>query len=110
MWFAAIFAFLSVGKSIAQSSSPSINNHASRPNILFILTDDQDLQMDSMNYMQGVKTHLTDQGTYFNHHFATVSVCCPSRVNMWTGKAAHNTNVTDLVPPYGKLAAFKGDM
>jgi N-acetylglucosamine-6-sulfatase len=76
---------------------------ATKPNIIIILTDDQDLQLNSMNYMQGVKTHLTDAGTYFNHHFATISLCCPSRANMWTGKAAHNTNVTDLQPPYGEI-------
>jgi N-acetylglucosamine-6-sulfatase len=73
----------------------------SKPNFVFILTDDQDLQLKSLNYMHGVKAHLTDHGTIFSNHYCTVSLCCPSRVNMWTGKAAHNTNVTDLSPPYG---------
>lgn len=56
--------------------------HPSKPNIIVILTDDQDLHLDSMNYMPGVKKYLTDEGTYFNHHFATISLCCPSRLQM----------------------------
>ena len=73
----------------------------SRPNFIVILTDDQDQQMNSLDYMKGVQAHLIQEGTTFPYHYCTVSVCCPSRANMWTGKAAHNTNVTDLRPPYG---------
>jgi arylsulfatase A-like enzyme len=74
----------------------------SRPNILFILTDDQDLHMNSLDYMPLVKKHLLDQGTLYKRHYTTTAVCCPARVSIFTGKAAHNTNVTDLTPPYGK--------
>lgn len=74
---------------------------ASRPNIVFILTDDQDVHLESLKYMPLVKKHLLDQGTYYNKHYCTTAVCCPSRVTLWTGKAAHNTNITDVNPPYG---------
>jgi hypothetical protein len=74
-----------------------------RPNIIFILTDDQDVEMDSLKYMPYLKQHLADEGTTFERHYCTVALCCPSRVSMWTGKAAHNTNVTDLSPPWGLL-------
>lgn len=70
-----------------------------KPNVVFILTDDQDLHMDSLSYMQYVHKHLLSEGTFFRRHFCTIAVCCPSRVNLWTGKAAHNTNVTDLWLP-----------
>ena len=56
-----------------------------------------------MNYMPLVKKHLGDQGTFYQRHYCTISVCCPSRVSLLTGKAAHNTNVTDVFPPYGTL-------
>lgn len=95
-----------VGAWAATAFAANTTSSSSKPNVVFILTDDQDLQMNSMDYMGGVKTHLTDQGTYFAHHFATISLCCPSRVNMWTGKAAHNTNVTDLHPPFGGYPKF----
>jgi N-acetylglucosamine-6-sulfatase len=35
-----------------------------------------------------------------------VAICCPSRVNLWTGQLAHNTNVTDVTPPYGGYPKF----
>lgn len=67
-----------------------------------MLTDDQDLHMDSLSYMPYLKKHVTEQGTTFGKHYCTVAQCCPSRVTIWTGKAAHNTNVTDVNPPYGR--------
>lgn len=77
-----------------------------RPNIVFVLTDDQDLHMQSLDYMPFVQQHLIDQGTSFRKHFCTTALCCPSRVSLWTGKAAHNTNVTDVTPPHGTATLF----
>ncbi|KAI1078756.1 alkaline-phosphatase-like protein [Whalleya microplaca] len=75
-------------------------------NIIFILTDDQDLHMHSLEYMPFVQRHLMDHGTFFRRHFCTTALCCPSRVTLWTGKAAHNTNVTNVTPPYGGYPKF----
>ncbi|KAK5138261.1 hypothetical protein LTR08_003322 [Meristemomyces frigidus] len=55
--------------------------------MVFILTDDQDLHMDSLSYMPFLKKHITNQGTSFR-------------------KAAHNTNVTDVNPPHGGYPKF----
>lgn len=77
-----------------------------RPNIVFIITDDQDLHMNSLDYLPYVKKHLRDQGTLYRRHFCTTAVCCPSRVSLWTGKQAHNTNVTDVNPPHGGYPKF----
>ncbi|KAJ7257648.1 arylsulfatase [Mycena rebaudengoi] len=77
-----------------------------RPNIVFIITDDQDLLLDSLNYMPNVKELLTDKGAYYRRHYCTISLCCPSRVSLLTGKAAHNTNVTSVQPPYGGYQKF----
>lgn len=74
---------------------------AKQPNILFIITDDQDGHMGSVEHMPLLKKHIIDQGTSYENHFCTIAICCPSRVNLWTGRAAHNTNVTDVGPPYG---------
>lgn len=70
-------------------------------NVLFILTDDQDAALDSVAYMPLLRKYLADQGTTFTNHFTTTAICCPSRVALWTGKQPHNTNVTDVNPPYG---------
>lgn len=72
-----------------------------RPNVIFILTDDQDSKLGSLEYMPFVDKHLTQQGISFHQHYVTNALCCPSRVTLWTGKAAHNHNVTDVVQPYG---------
>lgn len=76
---------------------------SSRPNIVFVLTDDQDLHMNSLEYIPLIQKRLIEQGTLYKKHFCTTAVCCPSRASLWTGKLAHNTNVTDLNPPYGEL-------
>jgi arylsulfatase A-like enzyme len=62
-----------------------------RPNVIFLLTDDQDLHLDSLNYLPLLKKHLADQGTFYDKHYCTIAICCPARVTLWTGKAAHNT-------------------
>lgn len=82
--------------------NPRLNPKKKQPNIVFILTDDQDLHMNSLDYMPLTKKHLLDQGTFYKRHYCTTAICCPSRVSLLTGKQAHNTNVTDVNPPYGK--------
>ncbi|ROW06867.1 hypothetical protein VMCG_04073 [Cytospora schulzeri] len=75
-------------------------------NVLFILTDDQDATMDSVTYMPLLQKHLAEKGTTYKNHFTTTAICCPSRVSLWTGKQPHNTNVTDVHPPYGGYPKF----
>lgn len=64
-----------------------------RPNILFILTDDQDVHMESVKYMPFLQKHMIDEGLTFAKHFCTVALCCPARGVLWSGQSAHNTNV-----------------
>ncbi|KAK4452162.1 alkaline-phosphatase-like protein [Podospora aff. communis PSN243] len=77
-----------------------------RPNVIFILTDDQDFHLDSLKYTPLIEKHITSQGTFFKRHYCTTAICCPSRVSLWTGKQAHNTNVTDVNPPHGGYPKF----
>lgn len=55
---------------------------AKRPNIILIITDDQDLHMDSLKYMPNVRKHIIDEGTSYRRHFCTTALCCPSRVTL----------------------------
>lgn len=91
-------AFVAATISICPIMAQKASNQS---NVVFILTDDQDLRMDSLSYMQQVQSLLMDQGTQFTKHYAHVALCCPSRVTLWTGQHAHNTNVTDVGTPYG---------
>ncbi|KAG1393280.1 hypothetical protein G6F60_011594 [Rhizopus arrhizus] len=81
-------------------------SQAEKPNIVFIFTDDQDYQLNSLDYMPNVQKHLVEKGTTFRNHYATVSLCCPSRVSLLRGQYAHNTNITDVSPPYGGYNRF----
>lgn len=97
---------LLLGASLAQAaektgSSNGSENKNKRPNILFILTDDQDSHMSSVDHMPHVKADIINKGVTYERHFCTVALCCPSRATLWTGKAAHNHNVTDVKPPHG---------
>jgi N-acetylglucosamine-6-sulfatase len=85
---------------------PPQNAAPKRPNVIFILTDDQDAKLNSLDYMPSLQKHLLAQGTHFEKHYCTVAVCCPSRVSLLTGKNAHNTNVTNVVPPYGQSVSI----
>lgn len=62
-----------------------------KPNIIFIFTDDQDHKLDSLKYMPNVQKYLIDEGTVYENHYATIAVCCPSRVGLLRGQYAHNT-------------------
>ncbi|KAK1753397.1 arylsulfatase-like protein [Echria macrotheca] len=109
MRLSSIINLAVAGISLAQSDQKPLGPQPKsnkRPNIIFILTDDQDLHMDSLKYTPFIQKHLIKEGTFFSRHYATTAVCCPSRVSLWTGKQAHNTNVTDVNPPYGGYPKF----
>ena len=86
----------------AEDGQDGHSSSSQKPNFVFIMTDDQDLHLDSMNYMPNVLNLVAIEEVSYQQHFCTVSICCPSRVSLLTGKLAHNTNVTDIVPPCGE--------
>jgi arylsulfatase A-like enzyme len=69
-----------------------------RPNIIFLLTDDQ--RWNAGGYMGNteIKTPNLDQlaadGMVFENHFNTTSICMPSRATIMTGKYEFITGVT----------------
>jgi arylsulfatase A-like enzyme len=42
-----------------------------RPNFVFVLTDDQDIHMNSLDHMPEVQEHLIAKGTTFDKHYCT---------------------------------------
>ncbi|KAK6815287.1 hypothetical protein RU639_008709 [Aspergillus parasiticus] len=96
-----------LGSTNAEKRVAQHDSFAKRPpNFIFIMSDDQDLLLDSVSYTPLTMKHMRDKGTTFNNHFVTTALCCPSRVSLWTGRLAHNTNVTDVHPPWGGYPKF----
>ena len=73
------------------SSAPTTAGVATRPNILFVLTDDLDLR--EIAEMPFLKAAMIDQGVSFTNDFVSVSLCCPSRTTTLRGQYSHNTGV-----------------
>lgn len=82
---------------LAYMTSAKTTKRATQPNIVFIMTDDQDMHLGSLDHMPVLQRELVQKGTSFQRHYGHVSICCPARATIWTGKHAHNTNVTSVV-------------
>lgn len=70
-----------------------------RPNIVFILSDDEDLGIH--RFMPKMKALIEDEGTTFANFFVPYALCCPSRVSILRGQYPHNTLVLGNLPPEG---------
>jgi len=82
-----------------------------RPNVLFILTDDQRWDALSIAGHPHLKTPNIDrigrQGVYFRNAFCTTSLCSPSRASILSGLYAHNHGVTNNFTEYpSELKSF----
>ena len=76
----------------------------SRPNVVFILTDDQ--TFESLRVMTRTQALLGDEGTTFSNAIISYPLCCPARATFLTGQYAHNHGVLENVPPLGGVGAL----
>ncbi|KAK5173343.1 uncharacterized protein LTR77_002024 [Saxophila tyrrhenica] len=97
---------LGLGLGLGLKKAPEREYNHKGPNVLVVMTDDQDMLLDSMSVMPNVQKLLGEEGVTYSKHYCTVAWCCPSRVNFLTGRAAHNTNVTSGHLPYGGWKKF----
>ena len=72
---------------------------ANRPNIIFVLIDDQRYDFLSSLGHPWIKTphidELAENSLYFDHAYVTTSLCSPSRASILTGQYAHTHQVID---------------
>ena len=77
---------------------------ARRPNVLFILTDDQRWDALSLAGNRHLKTPNIDrigrEGVYFRNAFCTTALCSPSRASILSGLYAHRHGVIDNFTEY----------
>jgi N-acetylglucosamine-6-sulfatase len=69
----------------------SVESEQEKPNILFILTDDQ--APSTIEKMPTVQAELVSKGLSFRNAFITTPGCCPSRATILTGRYAHNHGI-----------------
>ncbi|MCK4966332.1 sulfatase-like hydrolase/transferase, partial [bacterium] len=117
-----------IGSLAALSQLPNISRaetireeHSNRPNILFIMTDQQRYDCIGANGNNIIQTpnldRLAAQSANFSHAFVQSPVCTPSRACYFTGRYAHshrnrvNYTVLDkgekLLPAYLQQAGYK---
>lgn len=102
--FVALAATL-IGPASAKQSAGA-GQEAGRPNVVVIMTDDQDFR--SLWVMPKTRRLIASKGTYFRQAIDNLSLCCPSRATFLTGQYAHNHGVLWNEFPIGGYKKLKG--
>src|SRR5215211_5974706 len=77
----------------------------SRPNFVFVVTDDLDER--AMEQLGGIRVVMGTNGTTFENAYVTFSLCCPSRATMLRGQYPHNHGIIDNALPDGGEGKFR---
>jgi N-acetylglucosamine-6-sulfatase len=75
-----------------------------QPNIVFVLTDDQDYGSYDRRFMPNTVRLIGGNGTTFTNYWDTTPLCCPARAGLLTGQYGHSNGVLNNKPGYGNLA------
>eukprot|EP00937_MAST-01D_sp_MAST-1D-sp2_P003112 g3112.t1 len=80
---------------LATAAVTSCSAAVVKPNIVLILTDDQDIVLNEqlgqpLGPMAQTKALLQDQGAFGAAAYVNVPICCPSRATLLSGRYAHN--------------------
>ena len=93
MKLAYLILLLGLTEVLAEVSNNPLES--SQPNIVFLLTDDQDVTAYSLDYMPKLNKLLRSEGMEFLNYFVSTGLCCPSRATIIRGQFCHNTKIWD---------------
>ncbi len=104
-------AFVLLAMAIVAGSTSTVPADQKRPNVVFILTDDQRADQLGCQGHPFLKTPHLDriaaEGARFANMFVTTSLCSPSRASFLSGLYAHSHGVVNNFTDYPKdLASF----
>jgi arylsulfatase A-like enzyme len=92
---------------MVKSNQPTAGNGGAavkRPNLLFIITDDQRSDTIGLGGSRHLKTPHIDrlgrEGVFFRNMFCTTALCSPSRASILSGLYAHTHGVTNNFTEY----------
>jgi N-acetylglucosamine-6-sulfatase len=81
------------------AAAVGVNTAAGHPNILVIMTDDQNVE--ELRVQPHVRQLIGSAGVTFDNNVVTFALCCPSRATFLTGQYPHNHGVRGQAPPAG---------
>jgi len=103
--FGLVFACGASAEVLFSAESAAAVSTEEPPNIVFILSDDEDLRIHE--YMPKTKALIENQGVAFDNYFVTYSFCCPSRATALRGQYSHNHRIQGNVLPSGGGHKFR---
>lgn len=86
-----LFATVLVAAILLSQRSRPLSAAVARPNIIIILTDDQDVE--SLPVMRNLMSYPEGSWVNFTNAFINDSICCSSRATILTGQYDHNNGV-----------------
>lgn len=96
-----------VGQEPKASGAVALAATVKQPNIVFFLTDD--MSTKHLRHMPSTRNLIFRTGARFSNFGINVSLCCPARASLLTGKYAHNTGITGNEYPDGFYGFHHGD-
>src|SRR3954447_10520542 len=102
----AVGLLAAVAAGLALRPAPAAAPPITKPNIVFILTDDLSWDLVDQRFAPHIVA-LQRRGVTFDHAFVSNSLCCPSRATILTGDFPHDTGVLSNTAPLGGYARFR---
>ena len=102
-FLAFIFIVISCGNKTEKDTTQN-KEKKTKPNIVFIMSDDHAYQAISayghdLNHTPNID-RIANEGAIFKRGFVTNSICAPSRAVMLTGKHSHINGKVDNILPF----------